>query len=1216
MRKLSGHQHGGRRVWHVTRRVRRALTLLPLSATTMSDDEAPEVLQSIGIGGEHAVWRYVGQDEWDLLAGCVLRLRLSADDFSPLRRPDDSVGSMPYAETGNDTALPALKAALGPEYLQPPLALLELPASVASQLLASARCGADPPEWAQERAIDEMKGAVCGLRRPVNGTAGLRRRVEERTHVGWVERDHTRAHEVATEGICIEIKPKAGVLPPAAPLARIQPRRCRFCLYAQLKDEKKRGKAAASSSSSEPPQPPSRSSGGDVCDYCPLDLYAGTPDRTARAVDALLRKPRNNLRIFDSTTTKLLLGGAAGGVEDSTVDAALTGAGYPPAVLRAILGDEGLLPLVLHGKQEGSSTGGEYEFTAPSGPSLLDRLRSVQARTTIGSERAMEILERATVLASGDERLKQAIEARQASCSCSGASCKCAGMRQLDESVTLLCEWLLSLAASDVSIMITLTRTPPAEQSTARWAPPIAASVGDTKIWWRCAVVDTSAKPLRKVREHRDIDAMITEDWTKRGAAMNKVTHVCELLPGVHHAPGPAEATTLIIALGTRGDVLPLLAIARAIINRNAGEVVLFATHRCHEHLLKDDNDNKNDSHFTSQLRFIEVPTSPMHTKPSFLLGDNGHSSSADDPANDERWRFNGSLSDQESPASHSIEAEYEPIVAAVQQLQGGETGRRAFDARNEAREKHPLFHRAKLEGLQPVRLVVFNLFSLGGYHIAEMLGVPCIAISPCLVPYTPPASFDTIFRRNYRKLYAALNAEANLKPPGQLNWSDVKHWMWPLWDVVRWGHWRVRRLGLTGLTPFDQGDKVHRYSDILPKAPPLLYAYSPTLVPRPAYWPDSVKAVGFIAEEVGSKQEARCMEVMNRYAPITSALRDPSEWSQASQDTYKKLVKPLYMGFGSSSPLLSTHPVGENTGVVIPGSHLAEDLAIAALSFASMKPRPLILHSCGNIELKRRWEGALVAAGCTLHTNYHPRVDCEKEVVLYKDKGGLNEVRIILVHCELALEWVFRRCEAVIHHGGSGTCAAALRTATPQVIFPLLFDQFSNAERLEHVEAGYCLQRAVFEKGLEGGNDAGATLASAVARAKGMNMKARRGAIEAERGLDAALQEIDALAPALPSNSSNGGGASSSSSSNTGAAPLMAAANRWKRARTEEDDVIEDAEKDGAPPAEFLSSSAFNSSRLEVRMPSPYGASRLQRRCTYTMRSSCARAIYPQSRD
>ena len=286
-----------------------------------------------------------------------------------------------------------------------------------------------------------------------------------------------------------------------------------------------------------------------------------------------------------------------------------------------------------------------------------------------------------------------------------------------------------------------------------------------------------------------------------------------------------------------------------------------------------------------------------------------------------------------------------------------------------------------------------------------------------------------------------------------------------------------MRRLGLTGLTPFDQGDKVHRYSDILPKAPPLLYAYSPTLVPRPAYWPDSVKAVGFIAEEVGSKQEARCMEVMNRYAPITSALRDPSEWSQASQDTYKKLVKPLYMGFGSSSPLLSTHPVGENTGVVIPGSHLAEDLAIAALSFASMKPRPLILHSCGNIELKRRWEGALVAAGCTLHTNYHPRVDCEKEVVLYKDKGGLNEVRIILVHCELALEWVFRRCEAVIHHGGSGTCAAALRTATPQVIFPLLFDQFSNAERLEHVEAGYCLQRAVFEKGLEGGNDAGATL-------------------------------------------------------------------------------------------------------------------------------------------
>ena len=35
----------------------------------MSDDEAPEVLQSIGIGGEHAVWRYVGQDEWEPTTG-------------------------------------------------------------------------------------------------------------------------------------------------------------------------------------------------------------------------------------------------------------------------------------------------------------------------------------------------------------------------------------------------------------------------------------------------------------------------------------------------------------------------------------------------------------------------------------------------------------------------------------------------------------------------------------------------------------------------------------------------------------------------------------------------------------------------------------------------------------------------------------------------------------------------------------------------------------------------------------------------------------------------------------------------------------------------------------------------------------------------------------------------------------------------------------------
>ncbi|KAL5176178.1 Sterol 3-beta-glucosyltransferase UGT80A2 [Glycine soja] len=44
---------------------------------------------------------------------------------------------------------------------------------------------------------------------------------------------------------------------------------------------------------------------------------------------------------------------------------------------------------------------------------------------------------------------------------------------------------------------------------------------------------------------------------------------------------------------------------------------------------------------------------------------------------------------------------------------------------------------------------------------------------------------------------------------------------------------------------------------------------------------------------------------------------------------------------------------------------------------------------------------------------------------------------------------WLFPKCAAVIHHGGSGTTAAALQAGTPQVVCPFILDQFYWAERM-----------------------------------------------------------------------------------------------------------------------------------------------------------------------
>lgn len=51
--------------------------------------------------------------------------------------------------------------------------------------------------------------------------------------------------------------------------------------------------------------------------------------------------------------------------------------------------------------------------------------------------------------------------------------------------------------------------------------------------------------------------------------------------------------------------------------------------------------------------------------------------------------------------------------------------------------------------------------------------------------------------------------------------------------------------------------------------------------------------------------------------------------------------------------------------------------------------------------------------------------------------------------------DWLFPRCAAVIHHGGSGTTAAALRSGRPNLVLPLAADQFFWARRIHACGAG-----------------------------------------------------------------------------------------------------------------------------------------------------------------
>lgn len=57
----------------------------------------------------------------------------------------------------------------------------------------------------------------------------------------------------------------------------------------------------------------------------------------------------------------------------------------------------------------------------------------------------------------------------------------------------------------------------------------------------------------------------------------------------------------------------------------------------------------------------------------------------------------------------------------------------------------------------------------------------------------------------------------------------------------------------------------------------------------------------------------------------------------------------------------------------------------------------------------------------------------------------------------------VFPRSLAVVHHGGIGTTAQALKAGIPQLIMPLAFDQPDNAQRLERLGVALSLQPKAF---------------------------------------------------------------------------------------------------------------------------------------------------------
>lgn len=86
-----------------------------------------------------------------------------------------------------------------------------------------------------------------------------------------------------------------------------------------------------------------------------------------------------------------------------------------------------------------------------------------------------------------------------------------------------------------------------------------------------------------------------------------------------------------------------------------------------------------------------------------------------------------------------------------------------------------------------------------------------------------------------------------------------------------------------------------------------------------------------------------------------------------------------------------------------------------------------------------------------------------------------------------VSLQRLAPRAAAIVHHGGIGTAAQAMRAGLPQLLSPVFFDQFDNAARLEKLGVGRRL-------GADMADDLAAVLASAGMRENCVRLRGRFG--------------------------------------------------------------------------------------------------------------------------
>lgn len=212
--------------------------------------------------------------------------------------------------------------------------------------------------------------------------------------------------------------------------------------------------------------------------------------------------------------------------------------------------------------------------------------------------------------------------------------------------------------------------------------------------------------------------------------------------------------------------------------------------------------------------------------------------------------------------------------------------------------------------------------------------------------------------------------------------------------------HWRREQLALRALTIKQKiailRGQSHGCSPVV--------ARSPLLSPPPADWSatDRERVLGALVIDAEDQVKAW---------PPSPALCHFLE---------KQADRPIYIGWGSMTAVSPQHMI---------------TLAVRAL--VAIGQRAVILAGWARLRIELLEESDAPDA---------------RELLTYA------KVNVFILDVHVPHEWLFPRCAAIVHHGGAGTTASAVRSSKPSVVTPCFVDQPELADKVEKLGVGIAL--------------------------------------------------------------------------------------------------------------------------------------------------------------